>query len=171
MSKQIKIIDNRPLIRAASLEDLDLILNVERSAFPPDRQASLDTLRKRLKLFPQGCLVAEQNGELVGFETSLITRDISSIMELDKPDEAIHDPAGIVYYLRSLAIKQDFQRRGIGKALMEKAIKLAGELNKQVFRFTAAQDVEDFYTKLGFERISEYKNFHGLPQAIWELKL
>lgn len=167
MSKQVEIIDNSPQIRAASLEDLDFILNVERSAFPPNRQASLDNLQKRLQLFPQGCLVAEQNGELVGFETSLVTRDIVSIVELDQPDEVIHDPTGIVYYMRSLAIKQEFQRRGIGKALTGEAIKLARVFNKQVFRFTAAQNVENFYTKLGFKRISEYQDFHGLPQAIW----
>ena len=166
-----KIMYNKLQTRAATLEDLDSILDVEKSAFPPNRQASPDTIRKRLQLFPQGCLVAEQNGKLVGFETSLLTKDIFSITELDQPDENIHDPSGIVYYLRSLAIKQEFQRRGIGKALTEETLKLARKLKKQIFRFTAARDVEQFYAKLGFQRVSEYQDFHGLPQAIWELRL
>jgi len=171
MSEQREIIDNPPQIRTASLKDLSSILNVEKSAFPPSRQASPDTLQKRLQLFPQGCLVAEQDEKIIGFETSLLTLDVRSITELDQLDEMIHNPSGTVYYLRSLATKQEFQRQGIGKALTEEAIKVARKFKKKIFRLTASQDVEQFYIKLGFQRITEYQDFHGLPQAIWELKL
>lgn len=171
MNGRIKIIDDSPQIRAALPEDLGTILNVEQSAFPPNRQASLDTFRNRLELFPQGFLVVEQDGTIIGFETSLLTLDMRSLRELDQPDEMIHTSSGIVYYLRSLAIQKEFQRRGIGKALTDEALKLAKALNKKVFRLTAARDVEQFYTKLGFQRITEYQDFHGIPQAIWELKL
>lgn len=159
-------------IREATGEDLEAIGRVEQSAFPPARQASVETLRKRIALFPVGCLVAELDGQVFGFITSLlIANTVDSLTAFDQPDATIHDNSGNTFYVRNLAVARDHQRRGVGQALMRAAVSIAKTLGKAQIRLTATEDLDRFYSQLGFKKISQYKTFHGLPQAVWELTL
>lgn len=63
--------------------------------------------------------------------------------------------------IKSLVVAQDYQDRGIGKALVSKCIEETKSLGiKQVFALTF---VPGFFKKLGFKKISR-KN---LPHKIW----
>ncbi len=158
-------------IKQAKLSDLEAIVKVENSAFPPHRQASTESLKGRLELFPEGCLVALKNGEIIGFSTALIINDIRSLPELDVSDEELHSLNREIYWLRSIVIDPNHQKEGVGKLIMQKQLEKARNLNKKAFRFTAAQDVEGFYKKLGFTMLTDYEDFHSSDQAIWELNL
>ncbi|MBU0757012.1 MAG: GNAT family N-acetyltransferase [Nanoarchaeota archaeon] len=155
-------------IRSAEIKDLDSIYNVELNSFSEDRQADKETLRKRIELFLQGCFVLIYKDEIVGFCTGLLIDDLKTQEDFEKHDQIIHNPNGSVFYLRSLAVKKKYWGKGFGKMLVEKQTEFAKNLGKKHYRFTAARDVEGFYRKLGFRIISDYKKFHGIPQAIWE---
>ncbi|MFQ3573712.1 MAG: N-acetyltransferase [Thermodesulfovibrionales bacterium] len=63
--------------------------------------------------------------------------------------------------IRSLAVKDELQRKGIGSKLVETCLKEADELGiKRVFALTYQRD---FFKKIGFKDISKKK----LPQKIW----
>lgn len=63
--------------------------------------------------------------------------------------------------IKSLVVAQDYQNRGIGKALVSKCIEETKSLGiKQVFALTF---VPSFFKKIGFKKISR-KN---LPHKIW----
>lgn len=63
--------------------------------------------------------------------------------------------------IRSLAVKEEYQKLGIGKRLVNKCLKEAKELGiKRVFALTY---YPDFFKKLGFRDIDKSK----LPQKIW----
>lgn len=63
--------------------------------------------------------------------------------------------------IRSLAVKEEFQKSGIGRALVQKCLKDAKTLGIQkVFALTYQPD---FFKKLGFKDIDKSK----LPQKIW----
>jgi len=158
-------------IRQATLGDINGICAVENSAFPSHRQASREILMNRIKLFPEGCYVAICDGEIAGFSTALIINDLKSLETLDPPDEQLHNLQGNTYYLRSVGIKPECQGKGLGKALVTQQVEHAQILNKDYFRFTSSEDVEEFYTKLGFARITDYCDFHGSVQAVWEMSL
>lgn len=158
-------------IRQASPKDIDALCLVEKAAFPLYRQARSAILANRIKLFPEGCYVILCENKIVGFSTALLIDDLCSLEALSPPDSQLHNPQGDIYYLRSVAIMPDYQRRGFGKTLIETQIETAHRLNKKKFRFTASQEVEAFYTHLGFKRITEYESFHGSIQAVWEIKL
>lgn len=156
-------------IRQASLQYIEVICNVEKSAF--HRQANSETLANRIKLFPEGCYVILCENKIVGFSTALLIDDLRSLVALNPPDSQLHNPQGDIYYLRSVGIMPDYQRRGFGKALIEKQLQNARDLNKKGFRFTASKEVEAFYTHLGFKRITNYGSFHDSIQAVWEMGL
>ena len=125
----------------------------------------------RIRLFPEGCYVAICDGEVAGFSTALIINDLKSPETLDPPDEKLHNIQGNTYYLRSVGIRPDYQRKGLGKALVNQQLECARMLKKDYFRFTSSEDVEKFYANLGFSRITDYCDFHGSVQAVWEIKL
>ncbi|OGJ50834.1 hypothetical protein A2335_00035 [Candidatus Peregrinibacteria bacterium RIFOXYB2_FULL_32_7] len=158
-------------IRQAKLDDIENICIVERSAFPSHRQASAETLANRINLFPEGCYVIECDERIVGFSTALIINNLKSLEAFIESDSQLHNSKGNTYYLRSVGIKQNYQKIGLGKALIAQQLKNAHNLNKKYFRFTASEDVEFFYTKLGFTRITNYCNFHGSIQAVWEMEI
>ncbi len=63
--------------------------------------------------------------------------------------------------IKSLAVKPEFSRRGIGKKLVEECVREAKELGiKRVFALTY---VPEFFEKIGF-RVSEKSEF---PQKVW----
>lgn len=93
------------LIRNAKPTDLPAILKVEIDAFPAGRQATIETFRNRLSLFPLGFLVLIFTNKIVGLATALLTKEINTIGDLDDlPDKKLHQPDGNSYYLRSMAI-------------------------------------------------------------------
>lgn len=158
-------------IRNATLSDLDNILYVEQSAFPPERQGDSETFQKRYALFKEGFFVIEVDNRIVGFSTALLTDDITSIDDLNISDSELHNPHGVVYELRSVAVKKESQNKGLGQKLVVKQIDNAKKFGKRFIRFTAAHDVEKFYDKLGFRRITPYQLFHNSEQALWEKKI
>lgn len=63
--------------------------------------------------------------------------------------------------IRSLAVKEEFQKSGIGRALVQNCLKDAKDLGiKRVFALTYQPG---FFKKLGFKDIDKSK----LPQKIW----
>ena len=158
-------------MRKARTSDLIQILDVERNSFPPGRQATPETLRLRLGLFPEGSFVFVLNNKVVAFTTALTVREPKSILDLNPADELIHRKDGDSYYLRSLAVRKEFQGRGYGKELVQKQLENARKLGKKFFVFTCSEDVEKFYAKLGFKRVGGYVDFHGTKQSLWKKRL
>ncbi len=63
--------------------------------------------------------------------------------------------------IRSLAVREEYQRSGLGRLLVEKCLKEAKDLGiKKVFALTYQPG---FFMKLGFKEIDKSK----LPQKIW----
>ncbi len=63
--------------------------------------------------------------------------------------------------IRSLIVKREFQKKGIGKNLVKKCLNEASKFGvKQVFVLTY---ISDFFKKIGFKEIDKSK----LPQKIW----
>lgn len=164
--------DNKqPIIRNAKKQDLEAILAVEKSAFAPERQASIETFQNRLQLFPQGFFVLIYNRKIVGLTTGLITEEINNIKDLKYSDEKLFKRQGNSYELRSLAVMKSYQGKGFGTLLAKRQVENAKNLKKKFFFFTATSDVEPFYLKLGFKKVGNYEYFHNSYQALWKIEL
>ena len=100
-----------------------------------------------------------------------------SLKELyeDLRDYIVYDDSGVIKgscalhiwwediaEIRSLAVKEEYQRQAVGKSLVKKCLADAKELGiKKVFALTYRPE---FFGKLGFKEINRDK----LPQMIWE---
>ena len=82
---------NRIIIRHVLPEDFDHCFAVETSGFPPEEAATRETIKLRIDTFPEGFLVAEIDGRLVGILNSGAT-DKDYISDEELKQLVGHDP-------------------------------------------------------------------------------
>jgi GNAT superfamily N-acetyltransferase len=157
--------------RVATIDDLPDLLRIEQSAFPKERWASEDSLRRRMTLYPGGSWLALLNGDVAAFSNGFPITDRSTQADLDPADHLLFDSSGPVWLLRNVAVHQAFQRRGLGRLLINRQLELARSYGAKCFRFTATTNLNAYYSALGFSMLKEPVSFHGLPQGVWNLDL
>jgi ribosomal protein S18 acetylase RimI-like enzyme len=151
---------NEMLIRHVRPEDHEQCFIVETSGFPPEEAATRETIRMRIDSFPQGFLVAEVGGKIVGILNSAATNkdDIS--------DEGLkqligHDPTGKNMVVFALAVLPEYQKRGIARQLMSRFVKEARDQQKENVLLMCKPHLIDYYERLGFEHVGLSKSTHG----------
>jgi predicted amidohydrolase/GNAT superfamily N-acetyltransferase len=127
-------------IRQASSEDIDHLIEMNHRAFPLMAEENVvwspRQLENHQRLFPQGQLVAEVDGRVVGAVASLIIasgrdpyRAHTYAGITDGGYFHNHDASGDTLYGADVYVDPDFQGRGIGAALYEARRRLCRRLN------------------------------------------
>lgn len=121
-------------------EFLDEVMDVEKSAWPPELQASREKFESRAEVFPQGFIMVEVDGKIKGFTTSEITTyDLSKDKTWNEITDngmlkQTHNPLGDSLYVASVGVSSDTQGKGIGGKLVEAQIELVKQLGlKRLF--------------------------------------
>jgi len=128
------------IIREESADDAGGIRLVNKAAFETDGEADIvDLLREKDKFILS--LVAEIEGQIVGH----ILFTPASINYKDKS----YDVAG----LAPMAVLPEFQKTGIGKALVNKGLELLHDTN---YDTVIVLGHPEYYPKFGFEPASKY---------------
>ena len=150
-------------VRDVALEDLDVCYRIESECYPAAEGASRDSIQKRILTYPEGFLVLEFNGEVVGFVNSGSTnkKDIC-----DEEFKALvgHDPGGNSIVIFSVAIQPTCQGKGFSKILVQKFIERARELEKSQILLLCKSALVDFYAGFGFDYVGESASKHGGAQ-------
>lgn len=151
-------------IRQVKLSDLEASYQVEIACFPEDEAASKDSMQKRLSQFPQGYVIAEMDGKIVGHINSGATDkdDIS-----DETLKALigHEANGKNLVIFSVAVLPDYQKQGIASALLHDYIQRARSSPHQAIYLICKENLITYYAKFGFEDRGLSASTHG--GAIW----
>ncbi len=147
-------------IRYVRKEDLDNCYAVEISCFAPSAAATKDRIKLRIETFPQGFLVAEINGKIVGMINS------SSINEESLADEALTQMANFVpdgknVVVFSLCVLPEFRGKEISRRLLETFIELSKKLGKKKILLLCKENLIKYYEKFGFTCLGKSKSQHG----------
>src|SRR5512134_3359765 len=108
-------------IRNVLPQDLEECFLVETSGFPPEEAASRETIRLRIETFPEGFLVAEIDGRVVGMLNSAATNK-DDISDEELKQLIGHEPGGKNMVIFALAVLPEFQKRGIARGLMSRFV-------------------------------------------------
>ena len=139
------------LIRQARLEDLDAIYAIELENFSPEEAISREILAAHIQRIGSTFLVAEKNGELLGYlegpvrpERYLV--DGSFTAEI----EDFHQMEGGYISITSLSISKSAQGLGVGKALLEAMKDLARSSERHGINLTCHDYLTAYYEKHDF---------------------
>lgn len=130
------------LLPVERLDELNSIYDMSRyENFQTIRQGNLENLREI-------CVVAEENGSFVG-ELSMMTEN-ANIPVAVIPNKRV--------YLFGLRVLPEYQRQGVGTALLKYAITLCAK--RGIFEFTIGvetdnSDARRLYERLGFSNFLE----------------
>ncbi len=133
---------------------LNEILEIERESFkyPYDKSIFLSLYR----IHPDGFIIALYDSRVVGYIIAI--------------------PWGFKGKIMSIAVRREFRRKGIGRMLMEEAIKHLANLGfKEIDLEVRVSNIEaiKLYEKLGFKIIDRIKCYYpdGEDAYVMELKL
>lgn len=148
------------IIRNVLPKDLDECYLVETAGFPPEEAATRETIKLRIDTFPQGFLVAEQDGRVIGMLNSAATH------KDDLGDEELkqligHDPDGKNLVVFALAVLPEFQKRGIARQLMSRFVEDARQRQKQNVLLMCKQHLIVYYQRMGFTHVGLSRSKHG----------
>ncbi len=125
-------------VRSYSLADWDALYRIQRECFPPpfpeEQIWSREQIETHLRIFPEGALCAELNGEVVGSCTSLIIQfdpahpDHSWAEVTDNGSITTHDPSGDTLYGVDISVRPDFRGKGVARALYQARFDLVRRL-------------------------------------------
>lgn len=168
------------IIRSVVSTDIEAIMQIEYESFLPGVREERGLYVKRIALFPQGFLVAQNTdtGEIGGYIASEIWREEQSIsseaLALGHDPQTVHDKNGRCLYITSFGTLSSWRGKKIGLALFEaleakiktdfphviKKILIVSE------EWTAARNL---YSKKGFIETGRIADFftpdHLPPQA------
>lgn len=130
--------------------DAEAVLALQRLAYPPSHHESWDVLGRKLELWPAGCWVLEEDGQLLAYLFSHPGRQ-------DSPPllhAALSLPAAPdAYALHDLALHPQAQGRGLGRQMFALALRQAASAGLPALSLVAVQGSAGFWSRLGFETV------------------
>ncbi|KMK78196.1 acetyltransferase [Alkalihalobacillus pseudalcaliphilus] len=139
-------------IRPYTLADFEGLLAVQKEAFPPPFPEELwwskSQISSHIETFPEGSLLAEINGVIVGSATSLIVQyDGSPHTWEEVADNGYikksHNPNGDSLYGIDVCVKPSYRGQGVAAALYEARKELVQQLNLK--RFIAGCRIPNYH--------------------------
>lgn len=155
---------NEYTIRMVEPDDLTACHTVEANSFPPGEAAWTTSLETRINNYPEGFLVCECEGKVVGQVNSGAT-DKDDISDEEFKQLIGHDPDGDNIVIFSLSVMPEFRKRGVGSKLLTRFVEQAKDLGKSKVMLLCKEDMVDYYARHGFRDNGISASSHG--GAMW----
>lgn len=139
--------------------DLDACFQIESNCYTSDG-ATRERIQKRIQLFPEGFLIAELNGRIIGMINSGSTNKEDITDEVLK-DMVGHEKGGKNIVIFSIAVLSEFRKIGVSKKLMQKFIEESMRLGKKKILLICKSDLISYYQKYGFLYGGKSRSMHG----------
>jgi len=109
------------------MEDLERVAQLDSRVWH-QLSASLEDLKRRFLLFPQGFVVAGAGPEILGFSCAFLTDTDARLAPLSETFPPRHIPRGEYFFVFGLTVDPVFRRRGIARGLVAQQLALAERL-------------------------------------------
>ncbi len=146
-------------IRRVKDNDLDDCYRVESACYTSDG-ATREKIQKRIKLFPEGFLVAESKGQIIGLINSAST-DKEDITDEELKDMVGHVKDGRNMVIFSLVVLPEFQGTGVSKQLMSRFIEISKDLKKEKILLLCKPELTPYYQNYDFLYGGKSRSKHG----------
>ncbi|WP_139995101.1 bifunctional GNAT family N-acetyltransferase/carbon-nitrogen hydrolase family protein [Paenibacillus paridis] len=134
-SDQISQFEKKVIIRNIEAADFTKIIALQHICFPNMNPWQMDHLESHIRIFPEGQICVELDGEIIGSCSSLIV-NFDDYLEQHTYSEITdrgfirnHNPRGGSLYGMEVMVHPDYRRMKIGRRLYEARKRLAEKLN------------------------------------------
>ena len=142
------------------------IMEVERESYPEDMQASLEQLKSRYEVFPEGFFLAHRDGNLAGFATCQLVIYKRGLLGQSWDEwtdngwiKRSHNPTGDALFGISMCTRPSFRGRGVSKELMDGFKRLAVEKGLECIFFGSRLSSLETFLRYGFTVIKAVPNY------------
>lgn len=150
----------RLTFRQAVLEDAARCFGIERTAYEGDEAATEEKIRKRIAVYPEGFLVLEVDGRIVGFINSGCARHVVMADESFK-DLVGHEPDAPNVVIMSVVVDPAHQGRGYSTLLMREFVARMRQAGKASIHLMCKGRHVDLYAKQGYRYVKLSSSTHG----------
>lgn len=149
-----------PIFRQAVPQDATRCHEIESAAYEGDEAATLAKIAKRIAEYPQGFLVMELDGRIVGFINSGCAVDV--VMSDESFKELIgHDPAARNVVVMSVVVDPAFQGRGLASILMRTFVGQMRQAGKATIHLMCKERHVGLYERQGYRYARPSASDHG----------
>ncbi|MBI6634942.1 GNAT family N-acetyltransferase [Pseudomonas paralactis] len=147
-------------LRNALPTDAQRCFDIETSAYEGDEAATLEKIATRIAQYPQGFLILEEDGEVVGFINSGCAHNV--VMSDEAFKELVgHDAEAPNGVIMSVVVDPAHQGKGYAKHLMTAFVQRMGTLGKQTIHLMCKQQHVPLYTRMGYTYVRPSPSDHG----------
>ncbi len=147
-------------IRLVNEQDLDRCFEIESVSYSGDEAATKEKILKRIKNYPEGFTVLENDREIIGFINSGATQKVE-LSDEEFKELVGHDPEGKHIVILSVVIHPDYQGKGMASKLMNSFIDKMKALGKTDIFLISQSELIDMYARYGFVNLGKSNSDHG----------
>lgn len=147
-------------IRPVKDEDLAEIAGIEAICFPKAEAATKESLKQRIKIFPESFFVSEKDEKIIGFINGCRINE-TVISDSLYEDFSLHIPDGTYQTVFGLDVLPEFRNHGIAARLMNHLIKVSRLSGRKGLILTCKKRLIHYYEKFGYVNKGISKSVHG----------
>lgn len=146
--------------RNAVFSDIKRCYQIESSAYEGDEAATEEKIAIRIQQYPQGFLVLELEGRVVGFINSGCVYDV--VMSDENFKELVgHDPDAPNVVVMSVVVDPAYQGRGLASLLMRTFVDRMRERGKKTIHLMCKERHVELYRRMGYDYVKPSDSDHG----------
>ncbi|OBY88406.1 GNAT family acetyltransferase [Pseudomonas sp. AU11447] len=149
-----------PTFRTAVPADTDRCFAIETTAYEGDEAATHEKIATRIAQYPDGFLIMQLDGEIIGFINSGCAFDV--VMSDEDFKELIgHDPAAPNVVIMSVVIDPAQQGKGYASLLMRTFVERMAGLGKRTIHLMCKDRHVPLYERFGYRYVKPSASDHG----------
>ncbi|MGZ2259953.1 GNAT family N-acetyltransferase [Roseobacter sp. A03A-229] len=150
----------RRSFRHAKMADANLCFAIETSAYEGDEAATQTKISKRIATYPEGFLILEVDGKVVGFINSGCAYEVEMSDE-DFKELIGHDPDAPNVVIMSVVVDPTAQGQGHSRALMDEFIRHMRRMGKSTIHLMCKEHHVPLYERFGYGYVRPSASNHG----------
>lgn len=149
-----------PTFRNATLPDTDRCYQIEISAYEGDEAATREKIATRIGQYPEGFLILELDGAVVGFINSGCAHEV--VMSDEAFKELVgHDAEAPNVVIMSVVIDPAYQGKGLSSLLMRTFVQRMREKGKATIHLMCKERHVELYRRMGYRYVQPSSSDHG----------
>lgn len=131
--------------------EAEIVAKIETTCFPPNEACKPEMMKKRVKLFPETFLLAEnkKTGEIMGFINGLATDEVH-LRDAFYTEPALHQRDGAQMMILGVNVLPAFQRQGIARAMMAAYLDREKTRGRKKVVLTCLEGKVSMYAQFGY---------------------